>query len=129
MKYTLTLLLSLVIFYINAQKNTPIADSCFTKKQVLDISFTLDSLLYLDSINNEIIQEYKLVIHDHEIYNKLDSTIIAEKQIQIKTLQNLNTLYIEERNKYNKWYYRNEFWYGLGVATTTILVKIISGFK
>jgi hypothetical protein len=125
MKYILTILLSLVIFYTNAQKQ--LSDSCFTKKQVLDISFTLDSLYYVDSINNAIIQEYKSVIHDFKIYNKLDSTIIAEKDIQIRSLRSINSMYIAERIEYNKWYNKRTFWFGLGVATTTILVKIISG--
>ena len=126
MKYILTILLSTVIFYINAQKQLP--DSCFTKKQVLDISFTLDSLFYLDSINNEIIKEYKSIIRDYKIYSKLDSTIISEKDLQVRSLRNINSMYIAERIENNKWYNKNTFWFGLGVATTTILVKIISGF-
>ena len=127
MKYILTLLLSIVIFYVNAQKQLP--DSCFTKKQVLDISFTLDSLHYIDSINNEIIREYKSIIHDHEIYNKLDSTIIAEKNIQLKTLRDINGLYLQERLENNKWYNKNNFWFGVGVTVTTIIFKIAIGFK
>ena len=125
MKYILTLLLSIVIFYINAQKQLP--DSCFTKKQVLDISFTLDSLHYIDSINNEIIKEYKSILHDHAIYNKLDSTIIAEKNIQLKTLRDINALHMAERIENNKWYNKKSVWFGLGVTATTILVKLISG--
>ena len=127
MKYILTLLLSIVIFYVNAQKQLP--DSCFTKKQVLDISFTLDSLHYIDSINNELIREYKSIIHDHEIYNKLDSTIIAEKNIQLKTLRDINALHMAERIENNKWYNKNNFWFGVGVTVTTIIFKIAIGFK
>lgn len=127
MKYILTLLLSIVIFYINAQKQLP--DSCFTKKQVLDISFTLDSLHYIDSINNEIIKEYKSILHDHAIYNKLDSTIIAEKNIQLKTLRDINALHMAERIENNKWYNKNNFWFGVGVTVTTIIFKIAIGFK
>jgi len=127
MKYILTLLLSTVIFYVNAQKQLP--DSCFTKKQVLDISFTLDSLYYVDSINNEIIREYKSIIHDHEIYNKLDSVIIAEKNIQLKTLRDINGLYLAERIENNKWYNKNNFWFGVGVTITTIIFKIAIGIK
>lgn len=127
MKYILTLLLSIVIFYVNAQKQLP--DSCFTKKQVLDISFTLDSLHYIDSINNEIIKEYKSILHDHSIYNKLDSTIIAEKNIQLKTLRDINALHMAERIENNKWYNKNNFWFGVGVTVTTIIFKIAIGFK
>lgn len=127
MKYILTLLLSIIIFYVNAQKQLP--DSCFTKKQVLDISFTLDSLYYIDSINNQIIREYKSIIHDHEIYNKLDSVIIAEKNIQLKTLRDVNGLYLAERIENNKWYNKNNFWFGVGVTITTIIFKIAIGIK
>ena len=124
MKYILTLLLSTVIFYINAQKQIP--DTCFTKKQVFDISFTLDSLYYLDSINNQIILEYKSIVRDYQTHTKLDSVIIAEKQLQLNTLKDVNSLYIAERTENNKWYNKNSFWFGLGVTATTILVKIIS---
>jgi len=125
MKYILTILLSAVIFYTNAQKQ--LSDSCFTKKQILDISFTIDSLFYIDSINNEMIKEYKSIIYDFKIHNKLDSTIIAEKDIQLRSLRNINSMYIAERIENNKWYNKKSFWFGLGVTSTAILVKIISG--
>ena len=125
MKYILTILLSSVIFYTNAQKQ--LSDSCFTKKQVLDISFTIDSLFYIDSVNNEMIKEYKSIIHDFKIHSKLDSTIIAEKDLQLRSLRNINSMYIAERIENNKWYNKKSFWFGLGVTSTTILVKIISG--
>lgn len=127
MKYILTLLLSVIIFYVNSQKQLP--DSCFTKKQVLDISFTLDSLYYVDSINNEIIREYKSIVREHEIYHKLDSIILAEKDIQLKSLQSVNSLYIAERIENTKWYNKNNFWFGVGVTVTTIIFKIVIGIK
>ena len=43
-----------------------LADTCFTSNQIIEISNTLDSLYYLDSINNEIILDQEVLINDLE---------------------------------------------------------------
>ena len=45
---------------------TQVADTCFTSNQIIGISNTLDSLYYLDSINNKIILEQEVLINDLE---------------------------------------------------------------
>ena len=48
-------------------------DTCFTSEEIIDISETLDSLYYLDSINNEIISQQEILVSELETVIKLDS--------------------------------------------------------
>ena len=67
------LILIILFICIGFVSNSQIADTCFTSKQVLDISFTLDSIFYIDSINTQLINTQKSIILDYEHVIKLDS--------------------------------------------------------
>jgi len=127
MKYIISVILLIVSLNTFAQKQ--ISDSCFTKKQILDISYTIDSLWYLDSINKLIIDEQKSIMRDHDAYSKLDSLTIAQKNIQIKALNDSNRIYANERTEYYKWYNKKSVWFGIGVTTSAVLIKFILGIK
>jgi hypothetical protein len=49
-------LLVILLFPLYAFTQT-IPDTCFTEQQILDISFTLDSLTELNDINDQIISD------------------------------------------------------------------------
>jgi hypothetical protein len=127
MKYIISIILLVISLNTFSQKQIP--DSCFTKKQIMDISYTIDSLWYLDSINKLIINEQRSIINDYNTYSKLDSTIIAQKNIQIHALTDSNRIYANERNEYYKWYNKKSVWFGIGVTTSAILIKFILGIK
>lgn len=127
MKYVISIILLVISLNTFCQKQ--ISDSCFTKKQILDISYTIDSLWYLDSLNKLIINEQRSIINDCNIYSKLDSVTIAQKDIQIKALNDSNRTYANERTEYYKWYNKKTVWFGIGVTTSAILIKFILGIK
>ena len=127
MKYVISIIL--LVISLNTFSQKQISDSCFTKKQILDISYTIDSLWYLDSINKLIINEQRSIIHDYNTYSKLDSITIAQKDIQIKALNDSNRTYANERTEYYKWYNKKSVWFGIGVTTSAILIKFILGIK
>lgn len=127
MKYIISIILLVISLNTFSQKQIP--DSCFTKKQIMDISYTIDSLWYLDSINKLIINEQRSIINDYNTYSKLDSTTIAQKNIQIHALTDSNRIYANERNEYYKWYNKKSVWFGIGVTTSAILIKFILGIK
>jgi len=127
MKYIISVILLIVSLNTFSQKQ--ISDSCFTKKQIFDISYTIDSLWYLDSINKLIIDEQKSIMRDHDAYSKLDSLTIAQKNIQIKALNDSNRIYANERTEYYKWYNKKSVWFGIGVTTSAVLIKFILGIK
>ena len=127
MKYIISIILLVISLNTFSQKQIP--DSCFTKKQIMDISYTIDSLWYLDSINKLIINEQKSIIRDHDAYSKLDSLTIAQKDIQIHALTDSNRIYADERTEYYKWYNKKSVWFGIGVTTSAVLIKFILGIK
>lgn len=127
MKYVISIILLVISLNTFSQKQIP--DSCFTKKQIFDISYTIDSLWYLDSINKLIINEQRSIINDCNTYSKLDSITIAQKDIQIKALNDSNRTYANERTEYYKWYNKKSVWFGIGVTTSAILIKFILGIK
>lgn len=127
MKYIISIILLVISLNTFSQKQIP--DSCFTKKQIMDISYTIDSLWYLDSINKLIINEQRSIIHDYNTYSKLDSITIAQKDIQIHALTDSNRIYADERTEYYKWYNKKSVWFGIGVTTSAVLIKFILGIK
>ena len=60
-------------------------DTCFTSEEIIDISETLDSLYYLDSINNEIISQQETLISELETVIRLDSIelIYTDKKVSL----------------------------------------------
>ncbi len=103
-----------------------LADTCFTSEEILDISETLDSLYYLDSINNEIISQQETVIFDLETVIKLDSIEMLYTNKKIELLDNNIQLYIQ-REKYlkPKWYDHKIIWFASGIVTAVMTGKMI----
>ena len=103
-----------------------LADTCFTTEEILDISETLDSLYYLDSINNEIISQQETVIFDLETVIKLDSIEMLYTNKKIELLDNNIQLYIQ-REKYlkPKWYDHKIIWFASGIVTAVMTGKMI----
>ena len=101
-------------------------DTCFTSNEIIDISNTLDSLYYLDSINNDIISKQENLILELENYVILDSLEIKYKEKQVKLLNQTVDLYIDrEKHLKPKWYDRKVIWFGLGITTTLLTGKLI----
>ena len=102
------------------------ADTCFTSDEIIDISETLDSLYYTDSLNNEIISQQETLISELETIIKLDSIQLLYTDRKIELLNENINLYIE-REKYlkPKWYDNKVIWFSAGIATTLLTGKMI----
>ena len=123
MKLFITILLISIGFTINAQ----IPDTCFTSKQVLDISYTLDSIFYIDSINTKLINEQKSIIQDYKQLIKLDSLESQYKDKKIELLQSNINLYVErEKLLKPKWYQQRVISFGAGMVTVLLTSKLIN---
>ena len=101
-------------------------DTCFTSDEIIDISETLDSLYYTDSLNNEIISQQETLISELETIIKLDSIQLLYTDRKIELLNENINLYIE-REKYlkPKWYDNKVIWFSGGILTTLLTGKMI----
>tara|TARA_R100000479_G_scaffold110191_1_gene55405 strand:+ start:74 stop:400 length:327 start_codon:yes stop_codon:yes gene_type:complete len=101
-------------------------DTCFTSEEIIDISETLDSLYYLDSINNEIISQQETLISELETVIRLDSIELIYTDKKVSLLNDNINLYIE-REKYlkPKWYDNKVIWFGTGILTAVLTGKMI----
>ena len=101
-------------------------DTCFTENEIINISETLDSLYYTDSLNNEIISQQETLISELETIIKLDSIQLLYTDRKIELLNENINLYIE-REKYlkPKWYDNKVIWFGGGILTTLLTGKMI----
>jgi len=103
-----------------------VADTCFTSTEIVQISETIDSLHYLDSINNKIILEQEVLISDLEkviILDSLENLYLNQKNEFLN--DNIN-LYIErEKLLQPKWYDKKGLWFGAGILTTLLTGKLI----
>ena len=108
-------------FMLTAQ----MADTCFTSDEIVDISETLDSLYYLDSINNEIISQQETLISELKNIVKLDSVEMSYTNKKISFLNDNVKLYIE-REKYlkPKWYDHKVIWFASGIITAVATGKM-----
>jgi hypothetical protein len=123
MKYIIALV---ILFCISLNTNAQV-DTCFTEEEIVDISFTIDSLYHVDSIHNQIIQVQKLIINELKHGIKLDSLQRSYDLEQIKLLKNNIDIYIErEKILQPKWYDNNMLWFTGGVITTIITTKFIA---
>jgi hypothetical protein len=121
MKKIFIILLLLPVFSF-----TQTVDTCFTEEQIQDISETLDSLYYLDSVNNDIIIKQDNLIYSLEHLNKLDSLQKLYYQQQIDLLNSNIDLYIEREELIKpKWYDSKIIWFGAGILTTVLTGKLI----
>ena len=100
-------------------------DTCFTSEEIIDISETLDSLYYLDSINNEIISQQEILVSELETVIKLDSIEMLYTTKKISLLENNIELYIQ-REKYlkPKWYDHKVIWFASGIITAVATGKM-----
>ena len=111
-------LLVILLFPIFAFTQTK-PDTCFTQQEIVDISYTLDSLYALDSINSAIIDKYVTLSKQHEDLIKLDSLQLRYKDQQIALLQENVEIYIRrERYLKPKWYEAKGLWFTAGILTT-----------
>tara|TARA_R110000751_G_scaffold283911_2_gene387445 strand:- start:551 stop:931 length:381 start_codon:yes stop_codon:yes gene_type:complete len=117
--FIILLLLPVVLF-------TQTVDTCFTEEQIHNISETLDSLYYLDSVNNKIILEQEVLISDLEkviILDSLENLYLNQKNEFLN--DNIN-LYIERENLLQpKWYDKKGLWFSAGILTTLLTGKLI----
>tara|TARA_R110000796_G_scaffold99965_2_gene208425 strand:- start:481 stop:861 length:381 start_codon:yes stop_codon:yes gene_type:complete len=103
-----------------------LADTCFTSDEIIDISETLDSLYYMDSLNNKIITEQDNLISDLETIIRLDSIELIYTNIKLKLLNENIDLYIErEKHLRPKWYDHKAIWFSTGILTTLFTGKMI----
>tara|TARA_R110000824_G_scaffold327283_2_gene514183 strand:- start:300 stop:680 length:381 start_codon:yes stop_codon:yes gene_type:complete len=103
-----------------------VADTCFTSTEIVQISETIDSLHYLDSVNNKIILEQEVLISDLEKVIKLDSLENLYLSQKNKFLDENIDLYIErEKLLQPKWYDKKGIWFGAGILTTLLTGKLI----
>jgi len=80
-------------------------DTCFTSEEIIDISETLDSLYYLDSVNNEIISQQETLISELETIIQLDSIQLLYTNKKVELLNDNINLYIKrEKHLRPKWY-------------------------
>ena len=102
------------------------SDEYFTEDEIIAISETLDSLYYLDSINNEIISQQEILVSELETVIKLDSIELLYTHKKIDLLNDNINLYIE-REKYlkPKWYDHKAIWFGTGILTAILTGKMI----
>ena len=111
-------LLIILLFPMFALTQTKL-DTCFTQQEIIDISYTLDSLYAADSINNALIEKFETLTMQHEKLIKLDSLQLRYKDQQIALLQENVEIYIRrERYLKPKWYDSKGLWFGLGIFTT-----------
>ena len=111
-------LLIILLFPMFALTQTK-PDTCFTQQEIIDISYTLDSLYAADSINNALIEKFETLTMQNEKLIKLDSLQLRYKDQQIALLQENVEIYIRrERYLKPKWYDSKGLWFGLGIFTT-----------
>jgi hypothetical protein len=120
------LLFTCLIFSLNGISQVP--DTCFTEQEIHQISQTLDSLYFIDSINAEIISNQAKLITQLEQVVAISELQLQYKTTQIDLLQNNIKLYIErEKLTKPKWYSHPAIWFTGGVITTIGLTSVIIG--
>lgn len=116
-------LLLILLFPVISYSQT---DTCFTTDEILDISFTLDSLYELDSLNKLIIERQDKLIGQLKTTVRLDSLEMAYRTKQVDLLKTNVDLYIE-REKYLKprWYDHKAIWFTAGILTSVFTTKLV----
>jgi len=103
-----------------------VADTCFTSTEIVQISETIDSLHYLDSVNNKIILEQEVLISDLEKVIKLDSLENLYLNQKNEFLNDNINLYIKrEKLLRPKWYNSKIIVFAGGILTTVLTGKLI----
>jgi hypothetical protein len=100
-------------------------DTCFTEEQILDISFTIDSLYEVCDINDQIIEEQKQLISDQKTLINLDSLQINYLTMQTKLLKTNIDLYVErEKRLQPRWYDNKAIWFSGGILSTILIFQV-----
>jgi len=120
-----------VLFTIICNVSFAQVDTCFTQKQIHQISETLDSLYYIDSVNNQLISQQSSLIEDLDHIIKLDSLQLNYKIQQINLLNSNIDLYVERQKKLEpKWHDNKLLWFTSGILTSAISsIFIIEAIK
>tara|TARA_R110001583_G_scaffold90220_6_gene232036 strand:- start:215 stop:595 length:381 start_codon:yes stop_codon:yes gene_type:complete len=120
-----------VLFIIICNISFAQVDTCFTEKQIHQISETLDSLHYIDSVNNQIILQQSSLIEELEYVTKLDSLQLEYKQQQITLLKSNIDLYVDRQKKLQpKWHDNKLLWFSSGILTSAVTsIFIIRAIK
>tara|TARA_R110002051_G_scaffold300965_1_gene368543 strand:- start:101 stop:481 length:381 start_codon:yes stop_codon:yes gene_type:complete len=120
-----------ILFIITCNYSIAQIDTCFTQKQIHNISETLDSLYYVDSVNNQLVKQQSSLIQDLEYVIKLDSLQLEYKQQQINLLKNNIDLYVERQKRLQpKWYDNKLLWFSTGILTSAVTsIFIIQAVK
>jgi hypothetical protein len=126
MKWLICTLFIIICNYSFAQP-----DTCFTEQQIHNISETLDSLHYTDSVNNQLISQQSSLIEDLEHIIKLDSLQLNYKTQQINLLKSNIDLYVERQKKLEpKWHDNKLLWFTSGILTSAVTsIFIIQAVK
>lgn len=103
-----------------------VEDTCFTEQEILDISFTLDSLYKVIDIGDNIILEQEFLIEKQSKLIELDSVQLSYKTQQIELLQKNVNLYVErEKRLQPKWYDNKTIWFGAGILTSLLVFQLV----
>lgn len=122
MKYILITLLFPIISF-----SQTIPDTCFTERELIQISTTLDSLWEADSINNVLISQQHDLIKQYRYLTKLDSLQILYQKQQITYLNNNIDLYIQQQQRMQpKWYDSKQLWFSSGIVATILTAFTVS---
>ena len=128
MKTILTLLLLVPLIAMSQKVSKPKSkpDTCFTQQEILDISFTLDSLYKVVNLQEQAIKHQDFLIVDLKQIIKLDSLHINYQHVQIDALQKNINVYIErEKILKPKWYDNKIIYFAGGILTTMFTSKLI----
>jgi hypothetical protein len=101
-------------------------DTCFTGEEIQDISFVIDSLYALDSINNKIIDKQDVLISDLHDIIKLDSMELSYRVKQVDLLKTNIDLYVEREKRLRpRWYDNKAIWFGAGILTSILIFETV----
>ena len=116
----------IILYLLPTLLFSQVVDTCFTSTEIVQISETIDSLYYLDSVNNKIILEQEVLIGDLEKVIKLDSLENLYLSHKNEFLNDNINLYIErEKLLRPKWYDSKIIWFSAGIFTTLLTGKLI----
>jgi hypothetical protein len=95
------------------------------QSEIDEIIAVMDTLMEQDSINNILIEQQQLQIHNFETLMKQDSMLLMYKTQEICLLNDQIDLYNKRLNQVDKWY--NKRWVGtiLGVVGTAAIIHVI----
>lgn len=123
---TLVFLIPLITLSQKVSKPKSKPDTCFTQQEILDISFTLDSVYEVIELQEQTIDHQDYLIAELKHFIKLDSLHINYQQIQIDALRKNVDIYVEREKLIKpKWYDNKIIYFTGGILTTVLTSKLI----